>query len=325
MAEEQDKSHRLLFSHPQLVEELIRHFVAGPWVECLDFETLEKVSERDLSPELVRREKDLLWRLRWKSDDESRDAGDWFYVFLHLEFQSEPQPFMALRMCTYRDLFYEDLVRRGAFTSNGLLPPVYSLVLYNGKRPWREACSLEELVEKPPGFEASELPPGFSLLSYHLIEERAIPREELEAKQSAVAVLFQLEQSRNLEDLQRGVGRLQELLPEDKTHPIRESFATWLSTVLLPMAGEEGNFPELRDLTEVDSMLQQSVIEWRDGWLEEGRQEGEVKLLLRLLKKKFGAIPDSIRRRVEMADAEQLLSWEDRILTVQSLEQLFAE
>jgi hypothetical protein len=222
-------------------------------------------------------------------------------------------------MCTYRELFYEDLVRRGALTSNGLLPPVYSLVLYNGKRPWREARSLEDLVEKPPGFESSELPEGFSLLSYHLIEERAIPREELEAKNSPVAVLFQLEQSRDLEDLKRGVDRLQGLLPQDKTDPIRESFATWLSTVLVPMVGENGSFPELRDLTEVDSMLQQSVIEWRDGW----RQEGEAALLLRQLEKKFGTVTDSVRRRIETADPKQLFAWGDRILTAQSLEQLF--
>ncbi len=67
MAEDQDKGYRLLFSFPRMVEDLIRLFVGGKWVKRLDFSTLQKVSERDVSAELVRREKDLLtsWRCAW--------------------------------------------------------------------------------------------------------------------------------------------------------------------------------------------------------------------------------------------------------------------
>ncbi len=43
MAEEQDKTHRLLFHFPRMIQDLIRLCLGGEWVECLDFETLERV------------------------------------------------------------------------------------------------------------------------------------------------------------------------------------------------------------------------------------------------------------------------------------------
>lgn len=347
MTEEHDKSHRLLFSHPAMIIELIRRFVGGEWIDRLDFSTLVKASERDVSPQLLRREKDLLWKLKIRPHEPGGSAG-WFYVYLHLEFQSEPQRFMALRMLTYKVLLYEDLIRRGALTENGLLPPVLSLVLYNGKRAWNEARSLEELVEPLPGFEGSAQPEGFSLLDYRLIEERAYSLSELEQNPGPASTLFRLEQSRDLDELKAGVQQLLHAIPGAGDRSLREAFATWLSTVLIPTMEPGAAIPEIRDLTEVDSMLQQTVAEWRDGWLaegmqkgmqkgrqegrqegrEEGRQEGvrkgEALVLLRQAEKKFGPMSAELQVRIESASSRQLLLWTDRILTAESLDQLFA-
>ncbi len=119
MAEEQDKTHRLLFHFPRMIQDLIRLCLGGEWVERLDFETLERVPERLLSRELVRREQDVLWRLRYlpagkgekrggdprprtylnDEDVEYLDLEDeYFYVYLHIEHQSRPRVRMALDM-----------------------------------------------------------------------------------------------------------------------------------------------------------------------------------------------------------------------------------
>jgi hypothetical protein len=195
MVESTDKSYRLVFSFPKMVEALLRSFVGGAWLARLDFSTLEKMSERDLSPELVRREKDILWRLRYRDPNADPEAETWFYILVHLEFQSTIDFFMALRVTTYKMLLWEDLVRQGSLTTSGKLPPMLSVVLYNGKRPWTAPLSLEELIEPVPGMDASQLPSGFSVLSYELIEERSYPTAELELLKNPVATLFQLEQS----------------------------------------------------------------------------------------------------------------------------------
>jgi hypothetical protein len=38
-----DESYKLLFSHPQMVEDLLRGFVHEPWVAGLDFKILVRL------------------------------------------------------------------------------------------------------------------------------------------------------------------------------------------------------------------------------------------------------------------------------------------
>jgi hypothetical protein len=56
---------------------------------------------------------------------------------------------------------------------------------------------------------------------------------------------------------------------------------------------------------------------------QRGVQRGEVRVLLRLLRLKFGEIPEDVRRRVEQADADTLLTWSERILTAERIEDIF--
>src|SRR4051812_49236414 len=76
-----DEGYKLLFSHPRMVEDLLRGFVAGDWVQNLDFSTLEKASGHYVSEDLRERESDMVWRVRWGQDE-------WLYIYLLLEFQS---------------------------------------------------------------------------------------------------------------------------------------------------------------------------------------------------------------------------------------------
>ncbi len=41
-----DPSYKLLFSHREMVADLVRGFVREDWVAALDFDTLERVRER---------------------------------------------------------------------------------------------------------------------------------------------------------------------------------------------------------------------------------------------------------------------------------------
>jgi predicted transposase YdaD len=56
---------------------------------------------------------------------------------------------------------------------------------------------------------------------------------------------------------------------------------------------------------------------------QRGVQRGEVRVLLRLLRLKFGEIPEDVRRRLEQADADTLLTWSERILTAVRIEDIF--
>ena len=56
-----------------------------------------------------------------------------------------------------------------------------------------------------------------------------------------------------------------------------------------------------------------------------GRQEAGAAILLNLLTLKFGAPTDAVHQRVQQADPETLLRWSARVLTAQSLEEIFDE
>ena len=58
---------------------------------------------------------------------------------------------------------------------------------------------------------------------------------------------------------------------------------------------------------------------------QQGRKEGEAALLLRQLTRRFGVLDPSLRRKVETADAEQLLEWGERFVTARSLAEVFEE
>ena len=100
---------------------------------------------------------------------------------------------------------------------------------------------------------------------------------------------------------------------------LRRTFTTWLKEVFLPGRMPKVKFDEIQDLQEVHSMLAERVKEWTKSW----EQQGEAGLLLRLLERRFGPVDEVIRIRVRSADSQTLLTWGERILTAQTIEEVF--
>ena len=72
-------------------------------------------------------------------------------------------------------------------------------------------------------------------------------------------------------------------------------------------------------------MLAESIDRWNREIREEGRQEGEARLVLRLLRLKFGPLETELEDRVRSADADRLLEWGERVLTAKSLQEVFQD
>jgi len=64
--------------------------------------------------------------------------------------------------------------------------------------------------------------------------------------------------------------------------------------------------------------------EWVEQGKAEGLIEGEATVLLRQIERKFGrAVMEGHRARIEQADADTLLTWSDRILSAEQVEDIF--
>ena len=59
--------------------------------------------------------------------------------------------------------------------------------------------------------------------------------------------------------------------------------------------------------------------------IEKGQLQGECALLMRLLTRKYKIIPQNYIQKVELADAETLLEWGEKILDSKSLEEVFQD
>jgi len=56
--------------------------------------------------------------------------------------------------------------------------------------------------------------------------------------------------------------------------------------------------------------------------IQQGMQQGEALVLERLLRQKFGTLPDAVQRRIEQASEQTLLEWSERVLTADRLDEV---
>jgi hypothetical protein len=310
-----DPSYKLLFSHRDLVADLIRGFVHEDWVAQLDFATLQRVNEIGISHDLREREDDMIWRLRW--------GERWVYVYLLLEFQSTIDRFMAVRLLTYLGLLYQDLAAAGEISAGTPLPPVLPIVLYNGERAWWAKTSLDALIE--PGL-PEQLRRWQPQMRYLLLDEqRLADAGDLAEQHNVAAALFRLESSRRPEDIERVLASLIEWLAAPQQDSLRRAFVVWLRRVLLPARVPGAEIPEITDLQEMHTMLAERVKTWTEEWKQQGVPLGEAKLLRRQLVRRFGALPAWAELRLEQAGEAELEVWADRVLECATLEEVLRE
>jgi predicted transposase YdaD len=310
-----DLSYRLFFAHRRMIQDLLREIVGERWVERIDLSSGERVNASFVSPRHENRESDIIWKFR------RQDGGEPVYVYILLEFQSRPDPSMPVRLMGYESLFYQSLMSSQPSASWRKLPLVIPVVIYNGSEPWNVATELGSLI--------GDLDPSAEIyrpqLRYRLVDEAAYPREDLAALNSPVADLFRMEKSRDWWEVRASVHRLRQSIPPAESS-LRQAFETWLRKVILPRFGlslEEAS-AELT-LEEIETMLADSIDRWNREIREEGRQEGEARILLRQLRLKFGPLEPEVEQRVRSADADRLLGWSERILTAENLQDIFRD
>jgi predicted transposase YdaD len=256
-----DGSYKNLFSHPEMVESLLRGFVPEEWVRELDFTTLERQNGSYVTDDLRERHDDIIWRIR---------CGDaWFYIYLLLEFQSSVDPWMAVRIMTYVGLLYQDLIRSGHIKGGDMLPPVFPLVIYNGRKAWTARRDIAELI-LPVSSALSQYRPS---LRYCFLDEGRVPDEALDTD-SLAACLMRMERSSGPKDLRESIAALKEKLSDKKYKSLNRAFVVWIDRVLLNRLMPQEPIPEVNNLEEMETMLAESVVEWTENWKMEGLQQG---------------------------------------------------
>lgn len=328
-----DNAYKLLFSHGEMVQDLLQGFVPEEWVTHLDFSTLEKVNGHYVSEDLLNRADDVVWRLRLRDE--------WIYIYVLLEFQSRTDRWMALRLMTYTGLLYQDLIASGQIEAGQPLPPIFPVVIYNGEPRWSAAQDVAELIAAPLGSLAAYRP----RMRYFLLDEKRLAEQDLPPDDNLVAGLVRLESSQSPQDMRAMISRLRQRLQAPHYDSLRRAFTVWIRRIILTkLASKDEHIPDTRTLEEIDTMLAERVEQWAETWkregleagrkigleeglkegLKEGLHQGQAKLLARQIERRFGPLTPAHQQQLANADEAQLEAWADAVLTAQSVEELFS-
>ncbi|MDR1063224.1 MAG: Rpn family recombination-promoting nuclease/putative transposase, partial [Azoarcus sp.] len=259
-----DASYKALFSCPELVRDLLRGYVPGKWLEQADYDSLTRVNASYVSRSNRQRHDDMVWRIDI--------GGQWLWVYILVEFQSESDAWMAVRLMQYVSLLAEQLIKEGTIPASRL-PPILPIVLYNGKPAWRAPLDVADCFHTPPdGLEAYR-----PSLRYLLLDERRLQQHpEREVRNFADAV-FRMEGSRRLEDALAVARALEEILRAPGLREVRRAFGQWIKALLLrrataPMIEEVS---AIQDVFEEFEMLTQHRETWFDDEIEQSFLQGQ--------------------------------------------------
>ncbi len=316
-----DRPRRLLFTHRRMVEDLLKGFVEGSWVDDLDFSTLKKLGSdflRAVSGAFEERIGDVVWQVT------RRDGPLYLLV---VEFQSKPDPWMALRVAYYALHLHLRLIKEWELKRGDELPAVFAIVLYNGEQAYDVATELSELIASVPE-ELEEFQPS---MRYLLIDESRWPREKLlAAGRNAAATFLRLHQSdpQEIQKLVLEESGLDWIDNEDEE--LMRDLLAWIGLVLLPSRAPETPVPELRTLDELKYYMEKDMETWSEMLLKKGRTEGQIEAsqtaILLLARRRFETLPAGFEERIRaIRDLDQLYRILEQVSEVRSLEELVSD
>jgi hypothetical protein len=338
MSGDHDLGYKQLFAYPELVRDLLAGFTSFACFRELEPSAFERVNASYVSERFSERHGDMVWRVRV--------GGEVIYVYLLLEFQSQAERWMALRMQVYVGLLYQDLVKRREFGPGGKLPPVLPVVFYSGAAPWTASDELRSLVACGP----TELGHFQARQRYLLIDQRNVAQTELGEARNVVVELFRLELSETPDILINVTTTLAAWLCGEDQASLRRSIATWIAQ-LQKRELRGATFDEIEGLLEKPTMgdrivrkyatwadaldergLQRGLAQGRQEGREEGRQEGRQEalglvraVLKRQLTRRFGAFPDSIGLRIDQASPAEIERWMERVVDAVNVDAVLSD
>ena len=312
MLQPSDPPYKVLFQDPGLFEEAVR-LVAPELADMLDFETATSLDKEHLTALDRVRVQDKLRRVEFKNG--RLRNGRRRYLLVLLEFQSGHDANMAWRMRDYLHQVESALRESGTARAEGGVPPMLSMVVHNGDRPWRAETEFAgpltgdgapapmrtyatvdlQVLARGPDAEGRELAPRSRLATLAELESApALPRlllaafERHDGSESAMlrrglhlrvrAALARRGRDGELPPLEEWERMLAARRGEDMTAMLDATLARW----------EEAKVAEGRRRGLAEG-VERGRAEGVERGLAEGVAQGRVALLRRLAALRFGA------------------------------------
>jgi len=281
-----DRGYKTLFSNPVILRQLFETCVDEPWVKELDFSSLEYLNTEHVDKRLTASQNDMLFQIRFGNNPA--------LLLVILEFQSTTDRFMALRVLHYLCSVYLSFIKMKKQKKQKVktLPPVFPIVLYNGKRPWKAPLEISKLIHLPKNIanlntdESCEPLDIFGSLKaytpsfkYLCIDEGRIDPAILEEKKTLISALFFMERTRidgiKL-DMQKFSTYVGKYLDNDENRAATQQLMEHVEILLgcNILEGDEIIEGKIKTGKDVSTMLEKTIQEIRRREREIGRARG---------------------------------------------------
>ena len=326
-----DRFFKELWSRIAVGQDFLRAYLPTDVVAVLDLDTLELTKESFVDEQLRAHYSDLLYRVK-------RQDGGAGFVYLLLEHKRTPERLTAFQLLRYLVRIWERVLEQTPDKIS--LPPIIPVVVYHGDTPWPHGQTLQAALTLPEA-----LAPHAPDFRYVLCDLTGLAETEISGAvllRVALLLMKHISAPRLAERLPEVFGLLRELGDRRTVLRALETLLRYLAAAAETVSEEDlrralaAALPEPEETlmaTLAQQWLEQGQAQGRKEGRQEGRQEGrkegraegEYRLLTKQLENRFRALPKPINERLKAARAEQLEQWAVRLLTAQSLDDLFSE
>ena len=345
----QDRSAKWLFQQPDNMRELVL-FLAEDLATRLDVAQMESLSTAVITRDFRERRSDLLLRVPYRlaaDERQQRDLPALIWIYLLFEHQSSPDPLAPLRFAMVKlELWRQQLQewqRQNEPDTPLRVSPVLPILFYTGERPWPGPLSVTSLMDLPTALDRYNR--GDDTLTLKL---RDVPPGDLEAADTPLAWVLRVWQEARAATglfetaLRASLRRLVSLLADDD-HRLAELAYFLLALALHSRAPadrerafevfeSEASVPDSRKeriamgKTIADALIEEGIEKGIEQGVGRGVEQERRESVLRVLRHRFGAVPESVVSRIRgVDDLARLGELFDRALDVEAPEALLGD
>ena len=295
-----DTLFRAIVSDPRLAAPLLEDYLPGSLVALLDRDhPPEHIEGTFIDGDGARTQCDALFHVRLAT-------GEPLHIYVLLEHKSRVDHGTPLQLLGYM----LNIWRRDLVSKTGRLAPIIPLVFYHGPQRWRVPLSVPEMIDAPAALE-----PYVRDFAYVLHDLGERDPEQISRDPALSSALLTLVVLRDPE----------KLTPELLTTIVRGLVAD--NHVVRMILHLMSNVQGLTRRAVEDTLRRTQPDRWEvlmgtmaEAWLE----EGEARMLLRLMERRFREVPETVRERVTAASSSELDAWEDAFAEATTFEEFMA-
>lgn len=304
-----DKTFKNALTHIAAARDFFHHYLPASVQTHINFDTLKLNPNTFVDQNLDELRSDVLYQVQI-----ANHSG---YIYILCEHQSTIDNLMPFRLWGYMLRIWEEHLKQ---TKSSTLPLIFPMVFYNGRVLYHGPRSLHALLQGPRELIQTVLFEDFHLIDTHDLADEALQKQRWAG---VLAFMFKHVYDRDVGPLLPFViEMLKELQNEYNGIEYSETLLIyWLKRADIKK-GPKAFIEKIQQ--ELSLPKEGAIMTIAEQLMQQGMQQGECAILLRLLKHKFKTIPVSYERMIKQANSERLLELSERILENDTLEEVFA-